>query len=637
MLLSLKGISKSFGERELFSGIDLEVEKQEKVGLVGVNGVGKTTLFKIITGELEPDSGSVLLAAGARVGYLQQHVCEASDRTAYEETLTVFGRLTEYEKELENLRLQISETADPVLIEKRQALEEKFQSMGGLTYESRTRAALKGMGFSDDEQNMATELLSGGQRSKIGLCKLLLSKPQIMLLDEPTNHLDISSIEWLEEYIIGSESAAIIISHDRYFLDRVTVKTAEIENRRLFVTGGNYTRYLQLKEERRLSEQREYDNTMREVHRIEGIIEQQRRWNREKNIKTAESKEKQIERLTKGLKKPEDSEREVDFCFKPVERSGDEVLTVSGIDIKFDDNVLLTDASFLLLRGSRTFIMGDNGCGKTSLLRRILAGIADENDNSVRVGAKVSAAYFDQHGANLDPKSTVFDEVHNAYPKMGNTEVRNALAAFLFTGDDVFKPVGELSGGERARVALCKMMLSGANLFILDEPTNHLDISSRTVLENALKTYDGTVLAVSHDRYFINSLATDIFAFQNKSLCKIHGNYDDFVNSEGAQKPAAVPKREMGEGGKSYHLQKKKASERRRLETAAANAEKKINTLENERDELQAQLENPEIAADYLEVARLSGEIDAIEKELEKALEEWETAINELSSFEEDA
>lgn len=637
MLLSLKGISKSFGERELFSGIDLEVEKQEKVGLVGVNGVGKTTLFKIITGELEPDSGSVSLAAGARVGYLQQHVCESSDRTAYEETLTVFGRLTEYEKELENLRLQISETADPVLIEKRQALEEKFQSMGGLTYASRTRAALKGMGFSDDEQNMATELLSGGQRSKIGLCKLLLSKPQIMLLDEPTNHLDISSIEWLEEYIIGSESAAIIISHDRYFLDRVTVKTAEIENRRLFVTSGNYTRYLQLKEERRLSEQREYDNTMREVHRIEGIIEQQRRWNREKNIKTAESKEKQIERLTKGLKKPEDSGREVDFCFKPVERSGDEVLTVSGIDIKFDDNVLLTDASFLLLRGSRTFIMGDNGCGKTSLLRRILAGIADENDNSVRVGAKVSAAYFDQHGANLDPKLTVFDEVHNAYPKMGNTEVRNALAAFLFTGDDVFKSVGELSGGERARVALCKMMLSGANLFILDEPTNHLDISSQTVLENALKTYDGTVLAVSHDRYFINSLATDIFAFQNKSLCKIHGNYDDFVISEGAQKPAAAPKKEMGEGGKSYHFQKKKASERRRLETAAANAEKKINTLENERDELQAQLENPEVAADYLEVARLSGEIDAIEQELEKTLEEWEIALNELSSFEENA
>ncbi len=622
MILALSGVSKNFGEEELFSGVDLSVEKFDIIGLVGANGTGKTTLFKIITGELEPDSGYISHIPNFKIGYLQQHVCEASTKTGYEEALTIFSDLISLEYKLSEINKQLETDSSAELIEQRHIIEERFQAMGGLTYAAKTRSALTGLGFSAEEQALPTSALSGGQRSKIGLCKLLLSEPDLMLLDEPTNHLDIASIEWLEEFIKKSKITAIIISHDRLFLDNVTNRTAEIEHTHFAVTDGNYSRFLELKKERRLAEQRIYDNTMKEARRIEGIIEQQRRWNREKNIKTAESKEKQLKRLTEGLTRPEDELRGINFKFEAAARSGDDVLKAAGISAVFGDKILFKNAEINLRRGERVFIVGENGCGKTTLLKQILQAV---NNEQASLGANVTLGYFDQHGESVDAGSTPFNIIHDAYPDMPDVKVRNALAAFLFKGDDVFKTAGKLSGGERARVALCKLMLSGANLLLLDEPTNHLDVLSRTALEDALEGYDGTLLMVSHDRYFINSLATRILVIENESVTEINGNYNTYCEYRLNRQPkAAEPQKQVGEGGRQYADRKRHASLMRKLTTAIAKAEAEAEELENEKSRLVSLLEEPHIASDYQKVAEISEEIRQTEERIAKVLEEWE-------------
>ncbi len=623
MLISLSSVSKSFGEEELFSGVDLSVEKYDIIGLVGANGTGKTTLFKIITGELEPDSGHISHIPGLKIGYLQQHVCEASTKTAYEEALTVFGDLISLEKQLADINSQLETVTSSKLIEQRHIIEERFQALGGLTFAARTRSALTGLGFSAEEQALPTSALSGGQRSKIGLCKLLLSEPDLMLLDEPTNHLDIASIEWLEEFIKKSKITAIIISHDRLFLDNITNRTAEIEHSHFFVTGGNYSRFVELKEERRLAEQRVYDNTMKEARRIEGIIEQQRRWNREKNIKTAESKEKQLKRLTEGLTRPEDELEGIKFQFEAAHRSGDEVLKAANLNAVFDDKVLFRNAEINLRRGERVFIVGENGCGKTTLLKQILSAV---NSETATLGANVSLGYFDQHGESIKTDSTPFDIIHDAYPNMPDVKVRNALAAFLFKGDDVFKTAGKLSGGERARVALCRLMLSGANLLFLDEPTNHLDVLSRTALEDALEGYDGTLLMVSHDRYFINKLATKILVIENASVTVLNGNYNTYCEYRLNSKPIEPkPQKQMGEGGRQYADRKRHASMMRKLTTAIAKAEAETEELENEKSRLVSLLEEPDVSSDYQRVAEISEEIRQTEEKIAEVLEKWES------------
>lgn len=638
MLLSLSGVKKSFGENVLFENVTFNIEKNDIIGLIGANGAGKTTLFKIITGEIQPDGGGMSKQSDVKIGYLQQHTCESSSKTAYEEVLTVFDEVTAVGKELDALNMRLETDYNEQLIEKQQFLNEKFEALGGLTYRALARSALAGLGFSEKEQELPTSALSGGQRSKIGLCKLLLSKPQIMLLDEPTNHLDIASLSWLEDYILGCGKAAVIISHDRYFLDRVTNRTAEIENGKFFIENGNYSRFAELKKERAAAARAAYENTMKEVHRIEGIIEQQRRWNREKNIKTAESREKQIERMTRDLVSPEKAARQINFKFGTRRQSGKEVLKIRGLSAGFDGKKLYSGVNAEIFRGDRVFVTGSNGCGKTTFLKQILTEVKNGDENSpVVLGTGVSIGYFDQHGADLDKSKTMLEEVHDRYPSMTETEVRNALAAFLFTGDDVFKKIEKLSGGERAKVALCKLMMNGDNLLMLDEPTNHLDISSRTALENALIDYDGTLLIVSHDRYFINRLATEIMFIGGGSAEMFPGNYDTLAERQKSTEvlPSGNESKpeKISAGGKEYFERKKRRSEIARSKTELSKTEAEIENLENEKRGLVDLMSDGETAADYQKMLEISGRVEEIDRLLTELTEKWA----DLSEFLENA
>lgn len=633
-LLELHHITKAFGENLLLQNAALTVEKNERVGLIGANGAGKTTLFKMIIGTELPDSGQVVKSAGLRVGYLEQHACKGSSRTAYDEALQVFAPLMALEQQLEHLNRRLLSCQSPELLEQQMRLTEEFHQNGGLTYKSKTAAVLNGLGLAPEKQQLPVEALSGGQRAKIGLARLLLSPNDLILLDEPTNHLDIEAVIWLESYILSSSVAAVIISHDRYFLDKVTNKTAEIDHARLFVTPGSFSRYEELKEQRLLSESREYENKMREIHRLQGIVEQQRRWNREKNIKTAESKLKQIERIEKNLVVPESERHQVSFCFPCAGRPGETVLTVTNDSCSFNTGTLYQNVSFKVRRGDRVFLVGPNGVGKTTLIKRIMAN----NSPNFQLGIGVQPAYFEQFQEGIDPAGTPMDEIHSAYPQMSNTAVRNALAAFEFYGDDVFRRNSTLSGGERARVAICKIMLSENNFLILDEPTNHLDITSSRALEQALKLYEGTLLIVSHDRYFMNRLADRIVYLQPQGSVTAEGNYNDFLRFaeqhqllQAPQTPANAVAPAAKKGKELYLKNKKAAAEKRQLERAVEKAEQQIANLEQQQQQL-----NREIAAtgeDYVALMELTKQLQELESQLEQALQEWDRAAEQLAAL----
>lgn len=632
-LLNIHNVTKSFGANELLHDATLSVEKNDRIGLIGSNGVGKTTLFKMIIGTEPADSGNIIKAADLSVGYLEQHVCAASDRTAYAETLQVFDPLTKLEMALDELNLQLCTDHSSALIERQLSLTEQFQAQGGLTYKNRTTAVLTGLGFTAEQQQLPVSALSGGQRSKIGLAKLLLSQNDLILLDEPTNHLDIESVIWLEEFIANFGAAAIIISHDRYFLDRVTNKTAEIENGKLYVANGNFSRYQEQKQQRLLAEQREYDNKMKEIHRIEGIIEQQKRWNKEKNIKTAESKQKQIDRIAKDLVRPEMEKHDIKFSFTCANRSGETVMRAFGDSCKFENGYLYKDVSFTIRRGERVFLIGPNGAGKSTLIRRMLSN----NSENFETGVGVLPAYFEQFQEGINPKATPFDVLHNAYPNMTDTAVRNALAAFEFYGDDVFKLCGELSGGERARVAICKIMLSENNFLILDEPTNHLDIHSGEALEKALKLYEGTLLIVSHDRYFINRLADKIIYLRSDGSVTVQGNYDDFLALDEKQsiveQKTSEPVMKENKGKEVYLQNKKRAAEGRKLKSTVQNLEKDIEKAEQTIKEIDEQM--AALGDDYLSLAKLTEQLQTAQQQLEQKMKAWDEAVEKLGEFEE--
>ena len=509
-----------------------------------------------------------------------------------------------------------------------------YEAGDGLTYKNLTRAVLTGLGFTDEEQGLPVRSLSGGQKSKIGLAKLLLKKPDLMLLDEPTNHLDIASVDWLENFILSSSITTIVISHDRYFLNRVCNRIAEISLRKLYVTDGNYDRHMALKAERDLSLQRNYDNTMAEVHRIEGIIEQQRRWNRERNIRTAESKQKQIDRLTKDLEKPEYERYDFSFFFDPDSVSGEEVLDADSLSMEFPGKVLYKDVSLNIRRGERVFLIGGNGIGKTTLVKQILKRV-----RGVRFGVGVTVGYFDQHQMNLSMTKTVLDEVHDMYPRMTETEVRSALAIFGFKGDKVFETIETLSGGERAKVALCRLMLRHCNFLILDEPTNHLDLYSMQALEEALSGYEGTLLVISHDRYFINALADKVVELRPDGAETFVGNYDDYHaekerrGTTGGTSPEKAEK-QMGAGGQSYQEQKRLRSERTKKKTALRKAESRISELEEQIDAVSEQLSDESIATDFEKMTELTGQMAALNAELETTMAEWEALAEEVANFE---
>ena len=636
MILNVSNLSKSFGDRLLFEKANLSVEKGDIIGLIGANGTGKTTLFHLITGAEEPDDGAVIRSPFTSLGYLEQHVCADSDRTTYEETLLVFSHLFEMEAELEQLREALSgeHAGDAALIARQEEVLAAYEAGDGLTYQNLTRAVLTGLGFTDEEQSLPVRSLSGGQKSKIGLAKLLLQKPDLMLLDEPTNHLDIASVDWLENFIQSSSITTIVISHDRYFLNKVCNRIAEISLRKLYVTDGNYDRHMALKAERDLSLQRNYDNTMAEVHRIEGIIEQQKRWNRERNIRTAESKQKQIDRLTKDLEKPEYERYDFSFFFDPVSVSGEEVLDVDDLSMEFPGKVLYKDVSLNIRRGERVFLIGENGIGKTTLVKQILKRV-----RGVRFGVGVTVGYFDQHQMNLSMTKTVLDEVHDMYPRMTETEVRSALAIFGFRGDKVFETIETLSGGERAKVALCRLMLRHCNFLILDEPTNHLDLYSMAALEDALSGYEGTLLIISHDRYFINALADKVVELRPDGAETFVGNFDDYRTEKERRgttdgiSPGKAEK-QMGAGGLSYREQKRLRSERTKKKTALRKAESRIAELEEQIDAVSGQLNDESIASDFEKMTELTGQMAVLNTELETTMAEWESLAEEVANFE---
>lgn len=628
-ILTVNNIKKMFGTDVIIQDITFEVQKGDRIGLVGINGSGKTTLFKVLNGEYTADEGTFTPARETSIGYMEQHVCRDMEKPAFDEVMTVFAPLLKMEAEIEVLTTKISEMPENLneLIEKQAELNDRFIADGGLTCRNRAKSTLIGLGFAPEQIYAPIGVLSGGQKAKIQLAKMLLGESNLLLLDEPTNHLDIPSVEWLEDFLKNYNGSYIVISHDRYFLDAVTNRTFEIENTHLTEYKGNYTKYLQLKEENRLAMQRVYDNTQREIKRIEGIIEQQKRFNQERNYVTIASKQKSIDRLQATLEKPEDDPDTIKFQFKASQRGGNDVLEAEELALSFGDHRLFKNVNLDIKRGEKVFLIGPNGCGKTSLLK-VLLHIYKQTFGDFRFGANIDIGYYDQAQGNLDESKTVIDEIWDLHPYMTQTQVRSALAVFLFKGEDVYKPVKGLSGGERARVLLLKLMLSKANLLILDEPTNHLDIGSCEALENALLGYDGTLFVVSHDRYLINKLADKIYYLTPSGTTLYLGNYDAYLETRQKQEAAkaaaeaenenAVPK-----ANTAYKQKKERASEIRKRRAALSKCEREIEAAEAEIDTLNEQLSNPETASDYEKMMEITNKITEQKALADSLMNDW--------------
>ena len=606
-----------FLDSTLFSSATFDVEENDRVGLIGANGTGKTTLFKLICGEYEPNSGSLFLSKNTKTGFAEQFACADSNKTVYDELMTVYAPLFRIESELEALHSEIERDPSPELIEKQSTLTEKFQSDGGLTFRSMGRSTLIGLGFGESDFNKSVRDLSGGQRTKLSLGKLLLSDANLILLDEPTNHLDIKSVEWLEDFLKKYNGTAVIISHDRYFLDKVTNKTMEIRHKKISIRKGNYSQYIKMRDEQILSDKRRFDNQMKEIKRIEGIIEQQKRFNQERNYITIASKEKQIERLKDDLPETDANIPVMKLDFSVNSESGNEVIIADSLEKSYDGKMLFKNVTLDIRKGERVFLIGPNGCGKSTLLKSLIGRVYPDKGYS-KFGANVKPGYYDQEQRGLNLPKSVLQEVYDRFPNFTITQLRGYLAGFLFRGDDINKLMSELSGGERARVALLELSFSHPNLLILDEPTNHLDIESREVLEDALENYDGTMLCVSHDRYFINRLATKILAFDGTNIEPFEGNYDDYVNKVMSEQTAKeLKEKKVNE----YQLRKERESAHRKRQTKIKKLEQSIADLDIQKEDIQNQLD--ESSSDYESVLTLTSRLDEITKQQELLYEEW--------------
>ena len=630
-LLSLSKVNKYFAERCLFENVSFSVENNDKIGLIGANGTGKTTLFKMILEGTSHDGGDIFVPKSTSIGYLEQHVGINSELSVYDEVLTVYSHL----KALEERMLELTGNIEAGIgnaeenAERLHKITEEYKSKDGYTYKNVAKSSLLGLGFSEEDLNKPFSQLSGGQKTRVSLCKILLSGSNLLLLDEPTNHLDISSVEWLENFLAnykGAFNGKLAQMNRQQFLDKVTNKTFELEYQRLTVFDGNYSRYLKLKEENEKYIERRYENTMREINRIEGIIEQQKRWNRERNIKTAEHKQKSVDRLKETLIIPKEELENIKPHFEITRTGPNEVLSVDGLSKSFGENTLFSDVNFLIRRGERVFLLGDNGCGKTTLFK-IIQGFEKSDSGSFKIGSSVDVGYFDQTQATLDYSKTLFDEVADTFPESTITDVRNALAGFLFKADDAFKLISELSGGERARLMLLKLMMKRANFLLLDEPTNHLDIKSREMLESALEKFQGTIFAISHDRYFINKLSSRIMRLNNKVLENYTGNYSYFLekNAKIASSDKTAEVNKFSSEKEDYLAKKKNAAEERKRKNRIEKLEKEISEAENKLKEFENELTLSENSSDYVKCAEISANIEEINEQILNLYEEWES------------
>ncbi len=622
-ILSARDISMVFVERTLFENVSFDIEKRDKVGFIGSNGTGKTTLLKILSRELSPTSGEVIIAKDAKVGFMHQHVLEHPERTVYNELLSVFDYLADMEKRLESLTLEI-EKGDNLdkLVSEQTLLLEKFEREGGLTYKSRARSALLGLGFTEEDMDRKSATLSGGQASKLSLARLLLSGADILLLDEPTNHLDIESVRWLEQFLKDFSGTAFIVSHDRYFLDAVTNKTIELAHKKTTVYTGNYTTFMEKKQREQEAIRRKFINDSKEIKRIEGIVEQQKRWGREHNFITAASKQKEADRIKAQLTPPDGEEETLTLKLEPKRESGNDVLIVKNLSKSFGNNLLFKNVDMHIRKGERVFILGSNGTGKTTLFN-ILTKKYDAQFDELTYGARVDMGYFDQMQSDLNVNNTPVEEISDAFPKMSNTQIRTALGRFLLKGDNALKKISTLSGGERARVALLKLVLAGSNFLLLDEPTNHLDTASREALEDTLLNYDGTMLIISHDRYFINKLSTRILELKSEGVKEYLGNYDYYCekkqNVEVSQKNEEKPK------VNDYKLRKEEQSKERKRQTAIKKAEDLIEELDIKIAETEDKLSSEEVISDYEKLVELTEILNSLQKQQEEAYEAWES------------
>ena len=629
MILSCNNISKSFGTDVIIKSCSFNIEDHEKAAIVGINGAGKSTLLKIITGIEPADTGLVTLAKDKTLGYLSQQQNLNSDNTIYDELLSVKQYILDMEAQLRSIENQMKsadDTALETLMKKYSDLNHEFELNNGYAYKSEITGVLKGLGFSEEDFTLNVNTLSGGQKTRVALGRLLLSKPDIILLDEPTNHLDMESISWLENYLLNYSGAVLIVAHDRYFLDKIVSKIIELDNGNATVFSGNYTDYASKKAILRNMQLKEYLNQQREIKHQEEVITKLKQFNREKSIKRAESREKMLNKM-EFVDKPEILNDKMDIKLEPNVISGNDVLTVDNLTKGFDGTVLFDNISFQIKRGERVALIGSNGTGKTTILK-LINGIIPADSGSIYLGAKVNIGYYDQEHHVLDPDKTIFDEIRDAYPDLNNTQIRNTLAAFLFTNEDVFKYIKDLSGGERGRVSLAKLMLSNANFLILDEPTNHLDITSKEILENALNSYTGTVLFVSHDRYFINSTATRIIELANKTVVNYIGNYDYYLEKKDilGAKPITNNASKSSSSAISklnWQEEKVKQAQQKKIKNEIKRTEERMALIEAEIEELDNMYADPAISSDTAKLMEIHTRKEALSKELDELYDKW--------------
>lgn len=638
MILSCNNISKSFGTDIIIKSCSFNIEAHEKAAIVGINGAGKSTLLKIITGEEPADTGIVTLAKDKTLGYLAQQQDLQSDRSIYDELLSVKQYILDMESELRRIEAAMNSASGDeleALMNRYTNLNHEFEMNNGYAYKSEITGVLKGLGFTEEDFSLHVNTLSGGQKTRVSLGKLLLSKPDIIMLDEPTNHLDMESISWLENYLLNYNGAVLIVAHDRYFLDKIVSKVIEIDNGDCTVFSGNYTDYASKKAILRNMKLKEYLNQQRDIKHQEEVIAKLKQFNREKSIKRAESREKMLDKM-EVVDKPVELNAKMNIQLEPSVVSGNDVLTVTDLTKSFDGNTLFNNINFDIKRGERVALIGNNGTGKTTILK-LINGIIQPDSGSIYLGAKVAIGYYDQEHHVLDPDKTLFQEIQDAYPDLNNTQIRNTLAAFLFTDDDVFKYIRDLSGGERGRVSLAKLMLSNANLLILDEPTNHLDIVSKEILENALNSYTGTVLYVSHDRYFINATATRIIELTNQNIVNYIGNYDYYLEKRDILTTKTFPATTGSSSADtavkdskiSWQQSREEQNRLKKRKNEIKRTEERISVVEERLSAIDAEYSDPSIGSNTARLMELHNESAGLQKELDELYEHWDSLMEE--------